>query len=204
MIELDANRLRSALLSELPLDPGWNWPDWGDVLDASKLRPAAVLIGLVLRPDGWHVLLTRRTEHMSDHAGQVAFPGGRIDAIDAGPVEAALRETWEEVGIDAQWVQPIGFLPRFATISNYIVTPVVAILSPEIKPTPQQSEVAAIFEAPLQLFFDPAARRIESRIYLGRMRSTPVIDFGEHRIWGATASMMLKLAERITAVTNAD
>ena len=200
MIQLDASRLRAALLSELPLDEGWNWPDWADVLDASKLRPAAVLIGLVPRAEGWQVLLTRRTEHMSDHAGQVAFPGGRIDAHDAGPVEAALRETWEEVGIGSELVQPVGFLPRFATISNYIVTPVVAILSSQIQPTPQQSEVAAIFEAPLQLFFDPSARRIESRIYLGRTRSTPVIDFGEHRIWGATASMMLKLAERVQSV----
>lgn len=200
-MEFDAKQLRSALLSELPLDPGWNWPDWADVLDPTKLRPAAVLIGLVARSTGWHVLLTQRTEHMSDHAGQVAFPGGRIDATDAGPVEAALRETWEEVGIAPQWIQPIGFLPRFATISNYIVTPVVAILSPEITPTPQQSEVAAIFEAPLQLFFDPSARRIESRVYLGRTRSTPVIDYRGHRIWGATASMMLKLVERISALT---
>lgn len=202
MKHFDASHLQSALLSELPVDPGWNWADWDDVLDAAKLRPAAVLIGLIARPDGWQVLLTRRNEHMSDHAGQVAFPGGRIDSLDAGPVEAALRETWEEVGIASDLVQPIGFLPRFATISNYIVTPVVAILSPQIQPTPQQSEVAAIFEAPLRLFFDPSARRTESRVYLGRTRSTPVIDFGEYRIWGATASMMLKLVERIALVAD--
>ena len=189
--------LTAALLTEPPTGAGWNFDDWSDVLDASQLREAAVLIGLIPRASGWQVLLTRRTEHMSSHAGQVAFPGGRVDQNDSGHIAAALRETAEEVGIVSSHIRPIGFLERFATISNFIVTPVVAILSVDIRPTPQQSEVAAIFEAPLALFLDPLQRRTESREYLGRVRSTTVFQFGEHRIWGATASMLVNFVERL-------
>ncbi len=191
--------LTAALLTEPPSGMGWNFNDWNDVLEADKLREAAVLIGLIPRESGWQVLLTRRTEHMSSHAGQVAFPGGRVDQNDQGHIAAALRETAEEVGIASSQIRPIGFLERFATISNFIVTPVVAILSIDISPTPQQSEVAAIFEAPLDLFLDPLQRRTESREYLGRVRSTTVFQFGEHRIWGATASMMVNFVERLRA-----
>ena len=191
--------LTAALLTEPPSGMGWNFNDWNDVLEADKLREAAVLIGLIPRESGWQVLLTRRTEHMSSHAGQVAFPGGRVDQNDQGHIAAALRETAEEVGIASSQIRPIGFLERFATISNFIVTPVVAILSVDISPTPQQSEVAAIFEAPLDLFLDPLQRRTESREYLGRVRSTTVFQFGEHRIWGATASMMVNFVQRLRA-----
>lgn len=191
--------LTAALLSEPPSGLGWNFNDLSDVLDADKLREAAVLVGLVPRETGWHVLLTRRTEHMTSHAGQVAFPGGRVDANDQGHIAAALRETAEEVGISSSQIRPIGFLERFATISNFIVTPVVAILSVDIRPKPQQSEVATIFEAPFELFLDPLQRRTESREYLGRVRSTTVFQFGEHRIWGATASMMVNFVERLRA-----
>ena len=189
--------LTAALLPEPPSGMGWNFNDWSDVLDASKLREAAVLIGLIPRETGWHVLLTRRTEHMTSHAGQVAFPGGRVDAGDNDHIAAALRETTEEVGIASAQIRPIGFLERFATISNFIVTPVVGILSADISPKPQQSEVAAIFEAPFELFLDPLQRRTESREYLGRMRSTTVFQYGEHRIWGATAAMMVNFVERL-------
>ena len=194
--------LSAALLAEPPSGLGWNFNDLSDVIDAAKLREAAVLIGLITRESGWHVLLTRRTEHMSSHAGQVAFPGGRVDQSDQGHIAAALRETAEEVGITSSQIRPIGFLERFATISNFIVTPVVAILSVDINPTPQQSEVAAIFEAPLDLFLDPLQRRTESREYLGRVRSTTVFQFGEHRIWGATASMMVNFVERLRAASH--
>ena len=191
--------LTAALLAAPPSGFGWNFADWSDVLEASNLREAAVLIGLIPRESGWQVLLTRRTEHMASHAGQVAFPGGRVDQSDHGAIATALRETAEEVGIESSQIRPIGFLERFATISNFIVTPVVAILSSDINPTPQQSEVAAIFEAPLTLFLDPLQRRTESREYLGRLRSTSVFQFGEHRIWGATASMMVNFVERLRA-----
>ena len=194
--------LTAALLAEPPSGLGWNFNDLSDVIDAAKLREAAVLIGLIPRETGWHILLTRRTEHMSSHAGQVAFPGGRVDQSDQGHIAAALRETAEEVGIASSQIRPIGFLERFATISNFIVTPVVAILSVDISPTPQQSEVAAIFEAPLDLFLDPLQRRTESREYLGRVRSTTVFQFGEHRIWGATASMMVNFVERLRAASH--
>jgi 8-oxo-dGTP pyrophosphatase MutT (NUDIX family) len=197
LIGLTEQDLTLALLPEPPTGQGWNFAELADLLDAANLREAAVLIGLIKRAGAWQVLLTRRTEQMSSHAGQVAFPGGRVDAGDTSAIATAIRETWEEVGVAAEHIRPIGFLERFATISNYIVTPVVAILSADIAPKPQQSEVAAIFEAPLDLFLDPNARRLETREFRGRVRSTHVFQFGEHRIWGATASMLLNFVGRI-------
>lgn len=190
-------KIIGALLAQPPVGLGWNFNELSDVLTEEKLREAAVLIGLIPRPAGWTVLLTKRTEHMNAHAGQVAFPGGRVDANDAGHVAAALRETEEEVGIAGKHIRPIGFLERFATISGFVVTPVVAILSPQITPKPQLSEVAAIFEAPLTLFLDPAQCQFETREYLGRTRKIASFQHGEHRIWGATASMMLNFCERL-------
>jgi 8-oxo-dGTP pyrophosphatase MutT (NUDIX family) len=196
--KLSEAKIAAALLAHPPTGLGWNFDELSDVLKAEKLREAAVLIGLIPRPAGWMVLLTKRTEHMNAHAGQVAFPGGRVDANDVGHVAAALRETEEEVGISARHIRPIGFLERFATISNFVVTPVVAILSEHIAPKPQLSEVAAIFEVPLALFLDPAQCQFETRVYLGRTRKIPSFQYGEHRIWGATAAMMVNFCERLT------
>jgi 8-oxo-dGTP pyrophosphatase MutT (NUDIX family) len=197
LIDLTEQNLIQALLPDPPTGQGWNFAELADLLEGQHLREAAVLIGLINRAGVWQVLLTKRTDQMSSHAGQVAFPGGRVDADDGSAIAAAIRETWEEVGVAVEHIRPIGYLERFATISNYIVTPVVAILSTDIAPKPQQSEVAAIFEAPLSLFLDPNARRLESREFRGRIRSTHVFQFGEHRIWGATASMLVNFVARI-------
>jgi 8-oxo-dGTP pyrophosphatase MutT (NUDIX family) len=200
------NELRASLLTSAPQGVGWNFDELADLLDANNLRQAAVLIGLIARESGWHVLLTKRTDTLSAHAGQVAFPGGRVDANDADSRATALRETWEEVGIPAHKIHAIGYLERFATISNFSITPVVAILDNDIAPTPQQSEVAAIFEVPLSVFQDSARRHVESRVYRGKVRSATYFvheartDAGVvelHRIWGATAAMLVNFVDRL-------
>jgi 8-oxo-dGTP pyrophosphatase MutT (NUDIX family) len=194
----DLAQLRASCLQAAPSGLGWNFPELADLLEHQPLREAAVLIGLVPRAAGWHVLLTQRTESLSQHAGQVSFPGGRLETNESA-VAAAIRECEEEVGIRADQIDVIGYQPRFATISAYVITPVVAILSPTIAPSPQQSEVASIFEAPLELFIDSRYHQPESREYKGRVRSTTVIPYQGYRIWGATASMMLKWMQSLQA-----
>lgn len=191
-------RLRASCSREVPTGLGWNFPELADLLEHEPLREAAVLIGLVPRPSGWHVLLTQRTEQLSQHAGQVSFPGGRLE-VNESAMAAAIRECEEEVGIPAAHIDIIGYQPRFATISAYVITPVVAILSPDIAPSPQQSEVASIFEAPLELFIDSRHHLPESREFKGRVRSTTVIPYQGYRIWGATASIMLKWMQTLQA-----
>lgn len=179
--------------------PAWNLAEIADVLDVSKLRPAAVLIGLIARESGWQVLLTRRTEAMTNHGGQVSFPGGRIEPCDHSKVAAALRETEEECGIASHLIQPWGYLPNYATISNYCVTPILAELDASVDPTPQEAEVADIFEAPLALFTDPFNRPVQSREYLGRLRTSYVFEFEGRKIWGATAAMLVHFADMVLA-----
>jgi 8-oxo-dGTP pyrophosphatase MutT (NUDIX family) len=185
-----------------PSAQAWNFAELSDLLDHGQLRDAAVLIGMIERSNGWQVLLTKRTESMSNHAGQVAFPGGRIDQEDASVFAAGLRELEEEVGIAAHDVQIIGALDRFVTISNYTVTPILAIINPTAQASPQEAEVAEIFEAPLSLFADATQRQIETRMWKGRVRSTFVFDHHDKRIWGATASILVRLMQRIEQARN--
>ncbi len=180
-----------------PRAQAWNFAELADLLDHDQLRDAAVMIGLIERANGWQVLLTKRTESMSNHAGQVAFPGGRIDPGDANVFAAGLRELEEEVGIAMQDVRIIGALDRFVTISNYTVTPILAIIQGSAQATPQEAEVAEIFEAPLAMFADPEKRQRETRMWRGKLRSSIVFDYQEKRIWGATASIMVRLMQRI-------
>lgn len=190
--------LRERLLppDRLPEGQPGNLADLIEVLPAPLLlKPAAVLCGLRLAPEGWQVLLTRRSAGLPSHGGQVAFPGGRIEAADASAVAAALREAEEEVGIAAEFVEPLGFLPPYATISSYCVYPLVARLHPGYTLKPEQGEVDLIFEAPLTLFTDPALRRVERRQWRGRMWQSHVFEHEGQRIWGATAAMLVALAE---------
>lgn len=184
----------SAMRAQSLLEP-WNLSEIADVLDVSKLRPAAVLIGLIARESGWQVLLTRRTEGMTNHGGQVSFPGGRIEPGDHSPIAAALRETEEECGIGSHLIQPWGYLQSYATISNYIVTPVLAELDASVDPVPQEAEVADIFEAPLALFTDLSKRPTQSGEYLGRLRTSYVFEHEGRKIWGATAAMLVHFAD---------
>lgn len=195
--------LRAALhpLHEPPAGPGWNQSELGDLLaPEGVLREAAVLVGLVPHAMGWGVLLTRRTDVLRHHAGQVSFPGGRIEAGDDGAVAAAVRETGEEIGLAPALIDPVGFLDPLCTVTGFRVLPVVAMIDPGYVAEPDPGEVAEVFEAPLEFLLEPAnlvALDIEVR---GRPRRVlEFVDRGDprQRIWGATASILLNLRERI-------
>ena len=171
----------------------------GDDMDRDEMgdsTPAAVLVPVIDRPDPT-LLLTVRSGDLRNHAGQVAFPGGRIDPGDASIEAAALREAHEELGIDAANVQIIGRLDRYHTGSDFCVTPVVGLLPPDLPLTPEPAEVAAFFEAPLALLTDPARHFEEEVEWRGRMRRYWRIDYEGYNIWGATAGMIVNLTRRL-------
>ena len=167
----------------------------GMIDPASAFTDAAVLVALVARPAGAHVLLTRRTAHLSAHAGQCAFPGGRIEAWDASPESAALREAEEEVGLNPEGVEVLGQLDTYLVRTGYRVTPIVGLIERPQELKPDGYEVDAVFEVPLAFLMRPDARRLGSRLDLGRKRFFYVFDYGDYDIWGATAGMLVNLLE---------
>lgn len=162
------------------------------------LVPAAVLVPLVDRPQGLTVLLTQRTAHLSHHAGQVSFPGGRLEAGEE-PLAAALRETAEEVGLPAAAITLLGFLDDYVTGTGFHITPVVAALTPPLDLTPDPFEVAEVFEVPLAFILDRTNHRRCMRVVEGRERPYYAIPYGERYIWGATAGMLINLVEVLGA-----
>lgn len=195
-------RLDRALhpLAEPPAGPGWNRADLFDLLPPEfPLRPAAVLVALVDRAAGLHVLLTRRTEALRHHAGQVSFPGGRIEADDASPVAAALREAHEEVGLAASLSRPRGYLDPFVTITGFHVMPVVATVAGEYVARIDPSEVAEAFEVPLSFVLDPDNVHERDVDWQGRQRRLVEFRYGTHHIWGATAAMLVNFRKRLEA-----
>lgn len=160
--------------------------------------PAAVLVA-VIHGASPGVLLTKRTTTLSTHAGQVAFPGGRIDPGDASAEDAALREAWEEVGLRAADVELAGRLPDYVTGTGFVVTPVLGLLPDGLDYTPQPSEVEAIFLLPLSVLLDPSAPERRTAELRGRMRTFWVWPHPDHYIWGATAAILVDLAHRLRA-----
>lgn len=158
------------------------------------LRDAAVLVPIVWHDAEPSILLTLRSSGLSSHAGQVAFPGGRLEPGETAEA-AALREAAEEVGLDPRLPHVAGHLPQFFTGTGFRVTPVVAFIDPPLTLTPDPSEVAAIFELPLATVLDPAAPELRRAELHGQMREYWVWPHPEHLIWGATASMLVALAE---------
>ena len=163
------------------------------ILDNEEPKPAAVLVPLVPREDGLHLLLTERQPHLRRHAGQIAFPGGRIDDTDTDAVAAALRETQEETGISPSFVEPVGFLDTYLTSTNYRVLPVVAFVRPGFSVMPQEAEVKDVFEVPLAFLMDPANHELHSRDWQGHTRYYYAMPWQGRYIWGATAGMIRNL-----------
>lgn len=161
-----------------------------------ELRPAAVLAAITERDDRPGFLLIHRPSNMRSHPGQVAFPGGKIDPGET-PVEAALREAYEELGIHERDVTVIGPSDVYRTNSGYAITPVIAVVPPDIRLNPSPTEVAKWFEAPVEFVFDPANHTHHSAFWQGSERRYIEIMWQEHRIWGVTAGIIANLAQRI-------
>jgi len=155
--------------------------------------PAAVLVPLVNRPSGLQVLLTQRTAHLNDHAGQISFPGGRVDAGDVDRIDTALRETEEETGLPRARVEVLGFLPDYDIMTGFRVTPVVGWVEPPFPLAPDPFEVAEIFEVPLNFLLDPANHRRNSRTVDDCTRHFYSMPWEGRNIWGATAGMLHSL-----------
>jgi 8-oxo-dGTP pyrophosphatase MutT (NUDIX family) len=192
-----AGRLREALEIGRRGTPELIAGDGGEFLDRGEApAPAAVLVAVVDRPEPG-VILTVRPETMRRHAGQVAFPGGRIDPGDDGPVAAALREAQEEIALPPASVEVIGTADSYRTITGYLVTPVLGVVPPDLPLRPEPLEVAAIFEAPLHFLLDPARHALRSAFFRGETRHYYEIDWQGRRIWGATAAMIVNLSRRL-------
>ena len=187
-----ADRLRAALAApaaEPPLEG--DHPD----LRSQVAALAAVLIAMTDRPEPG-VILTVRREHLRTHAGQIAFPGGRVDPGEK-PVAAALREAHEEVLLDPAAAQVVGALDPYRTVTGYVITPVIAVIPPGLPLEPHEHEVADLFEAPLAYLVDPRNQRVERALFQGRERSYYEIMWNGRRIWGATAAIIVNLSRRL-------
>lgn len=205
---IDPARLTPAALRARFAAPpaGWHpeWPGDGRLLDREPAA-AAVLIALVVRPDAPGVLLTLRTDHLKDHAGQISFPGGRTEPSDRDAVETALREAEEEIGLPRAQVEVIGRLPAYTTVTNFVVTPVVGLVPDGLALRPDPFEVATVFEVPLTHLMAPANHRRHAFEGQGVRREflsmpwQPAPDAPEVFVWGATAAMLRNLYGFLTA-----
>ncbi|PWR02162.1 CoA pyrophosphatase [Meridianimarinicoccus roseus] len=194
--ELEA-RLRAALSaparpsSDYDLNPGTVLPE------GRKLRPAAVLVGVIGPEQAPELVLTKRSSRLEHHPGQIAFPGGKQDPGDDGPTGTALREAREEIGLPPALVRVLGHLPPHETVTGFTVTPVVARITGPFAPVPEAGEVAEVFRVPLLHVLDPARFRIEGRRWRGQRRQYYAVPFGPYYIWGATARILRGLADRM-------
>ena len=187
-----AERLRRGLSA-----PASQPPLVGDLPEVRALAdtPAAVLIAVTDRPEPG-VILTVRREHMRTHAGQIAFPGGRVDSGE-DPIAAALREAHEEILLDPQEVDIVAALDPYRTVTGYVVTPVLGVVPPDLPLHPHEHEVADWFEAPLAFLLDPANQQQRTALFQGRERHYYEIMWNDRRIWGATAAMIVNLSRRL-------
>ena len=179
--------------SDFDLNPGLQLPT------GRVLRPAGVLIAVWTAPSGPALILTKRSSRLKHHPGQIAFPGGKVEPGDDGPVGAALRESWEEVGLPQDRVTVLGTLPQHETVTGFLVTPVLGIVSGDFTPLPEAGEVEEVFTVPLAHVTNPANFRIERRRWRGEWRRYYAVPYGPYYIWGATARILRGLAERLSA-----
>lgn len=167
------------------------------------LREAAVLVPLLHREQGLTMLLTQRTDHLHDHAGQISFPGGRRDEGDASVVATALREAEEEIGLPPQHVSILGCLPEYQTVTGFAIAPIVGLVTPPAQWSLDAFEVASVFEVPLSFLLNPEYHERHQREYQGVMRAFWSMQWQDHYIWGATAGMIVSLYERLHGKTGA-
>lgn len=166
------------------------------VAEERPIRPAAVLIGIVMHAEPT-VLLTQRAAHLNDHAGQISFPGGKIDAADASPLEAAVREAEEEIGLDRAFIDPVGYLDVYATGFGFRILPTLARVRPGFALQVNPNEVDEAFEIPLAFLMNPVNHQRHSKEWRGIMRSYYAMPFADRYVWGATAGILRVLYERI-------
>ena len=166
------------------------------IAEVRPIRPAAVLVPIIDHPEPT-VLLTQRAQHLPDHAGQVSFPGGKIEKGDANPCASAVRETREEIGLDCSHIEPIGYLDLYMTTLGYRIVPVIARVKPGFQLQLNKAEVDATFEVPLAFLMDQTNVQCHSREWQGMTRHYYAITFGERYIWGVTAGILRNLYDRI-------
>ncbi len=186
---VSALRERFAAAGDWPPEIPGDGRGWSD----RPFSAASVLVPLVVRAHGLQVLLTKRTEHLRDHAGQISFPGGRVEDTDADAADTALREAEEEVGLRRAQVEVIGQLPAYTTVTHFVVTPVVALVTPPLDLQLDAFEVAEAFEVPLEFLMNPAHHRRHTFDYEGGQRQFLSMPWGDYFIWGATAAMLRNL-----------
>jgi len=183
--------------SDFDLNPD-AWLD-GRGLTEADLTPAAVLVPIVERGDGLTVLLTKRTDHLHDHAGQISFPGGRVEATDKDAVDTALRETEEEIGIPRSMIEVVGELEPYRTGTGFRISPIVGFVDPDYTLEIDEFEVAEVFEVPLDFVFDPANHERRSAVFKDVERHYYVLPYEDRNIWGATAGMLVGFYTRVMA-----
>ncbi|MDJ1015987.1 MAG: CoA pyrophosphatase [Paracoccaceae bacterium] len=190
-------RLLRALEAEAPPSSDYDLvPEWVPAKGA-RLRHAGVLVAVRETADGPTVILTKRSSALKHHPGQIAFPGGKVDAGDDGPVGAALREAEEEIALPRDAVEVLGALPPHETVTAFEVTPVLALVTRAFDPVPEAGEVEEVFETPLNHVLNPANYSIQSRRWRGQRRAYFTVPYGPYYIWGATARMLRALADRM-------
>ncbi|MCV2872530.1 CoA pyrophosphatase [Defluviimonas sp. WL0050] len=177
--------------SDYDLNPGTVLPE------GRVLKPAAVLVPLITGAGGARVILTKRSSRLKHHPGQIAFPGGKIDDTDAGPIDAALREAEEEIGLPRRDVEILGTWGAHETVTGFMVTPVFGQIRDGFAPVPEEGEVEEVFSVPLSHVTDPAHFCIEGRIWREVRRRYYVVPYGPYYIWGATARILRALADRM-------
>jgi len=198
-VPIDVDNIRAALAAHEPRD-GDGDHSVGRAQNRSltpkgDLRPAGVLVPLIERgADGTHVILTQRSHHLQQHAGQVSFPGGRYDATDPDLVSTALREAEEEIGLPSTNVTVLGSLNGYSTGTGYHITPVVGSISDQFQPLPNPGEVEDVFEVPLSVLMDEANYELRTGFWKGRERKYYALDYDNRFIWGATAGILVGMS----------
>lgn len=177
--------------SDFDLNPGTVLPE------GRKLRSAAVLVAVYDFGDAPQLLLTKRASHLKHHPGQIAFPGGKVEAEDASPAAAALREASEEVGLPTDLVDVLGELPSHETVTGFTVTPILARITAPFNHVPEAGEVEEVFTVPLDFVTNQANFKVEARLWRGDWRRYYTVPYGPYYIWGATARILRGLAERV-------